>query len=62
LGRDAGPIPFGFSGMTQAPGVPKWGADMDMPSTAQASRVCWGVPRPRAGSPRAMCAQGCTQH
>jgi len=28
VGPDAGPIPLGFSGKTQASGVPKWGAGM----------------------------------
>ena len=57
---DARPIPLGSSGMTQASGVPKWGAGMGhvqssrsaictlgRPSTeagAEAPYVRWGVP------------------
>jgi hypothetical protein len=60
-GSDVGPIPLGSSVMTQASGVPKWGAGVGHGSEAQAPRVCCGVPSP-GKQPKRHMAQGCAQH
>jgi len=64
-GSDAGPIPLGSSVMTQAPGVPKWGAGVGHGSEAQAPhgagvcptlrhdpapRVRWCLPSPQVAA------------